>query len=170
MYQNKHDKTGECAQTGKRAEDLFRDLAEKRGYTVQISSREQQFNHIDFILEKGSKKWKIDVKGAKKLSRKNDDPCFQHVWIEFQNCQGKDGWILGGADDIAFEIEDCFVVVGRKDLLKLAEKLCNLEKRVDRSSKALYCGYKRFGRQDLLSLIKTEDLYKIKHSIWPKTQ
>lgn len=168
MYQNKHDKTGQCAQTGKRAEDLFRDLAEKRGYTVQISSREQQFNHIDFILEKGGQKWKIDVKGAKKLSRKNDDPCFKHIWIEKKNCRGQNGWILGESSHIAFELENEFVIVSRKDLLELVEKLCNFDKIVTQSKKALYCGYRRFGRQDLLSLIKTTDLYQIKYTIWEK--
>jgi hypothetical protein len=32
----------------------------------------------------------------------------------------------------------------------------------------LYCGYRMFGRQDLLSLIKTTDLYQIKYTIWEK--
>lgn len=168
MYQNKHDKDGTCAAVGQRAEDIFKALAEERGYTVEVSSREQQFNHIDFILRKDGKEWKIDIKGAKKLSRANEKPCFEHVWIEKKNCRGKDGWILGGATEIAFEIENEFVIVGRKDFLKLVEKLCDFEKTVAQSKKALYCGYRRFGRQDLLSLIKTTDLYTIHHTLWPK--
>lgn len=44
----------------------------------------------------------------------------------------------------------------------------HLTKRVDSAKKAMYCGYKRFGRQDLLSLIKTTDLYTIHHTLWPK--
>lgn len=169
-YRNKHDKNGTCAAVGQRAEDIFRQLAESKGYEVEVSSREQQFNHIDFILKKDNKEWKIDIKGAKKISRANEKPCFEHTWIEKKNCRGQDGWILGHASEIAFELENEFIIVSRKDLLELVEKLCDFDKLVTQSKKALYCGYRRFGRQDLLSLIKTTDLYQIKHTIWEKGQ
>lgn len=168
-YQNKHDKDGKCAEVGQRAEDKFRELAEAKGYEVEVCGREMQFNHVDFILRKGKKTWKIDIKGAKKLSRQHENPCFEHLWIEMKNCRGKDGWILGMATSIAFELADEFIIVDRKELLRLVEKLCDLKKMVAQSKKALYCGYKRFKRQDLLTLIKTDDLKQIKHSIWPKT-
>lgn len=170
MYQNKHDTTGDCAKVGKKAEDSFRELAEKRGYTVQASSMEQQFNHIDFILKKDNKEWKIDIKGAKKISRTNEKPCFKYIWIEKKNCRGQNGWILGSASQIAFELENEFIIVSRKELLELVEKLCDFDKLVTQSKKALYCGYRRLGRQDLLSLIKTTDLYQIKYTIWEKGQ
>lgn len=170
-YQHSLDKTGECAESGFSAEQKFKELAEQRGYEVKISGREQQFNHVDFILKKDNKEWKVDVKGAKKISRQNNDVCFQHIWLEWKNCRGNDGWLTTekGCDTIAFELENEFVIVSRKDLLKLAKKLCNLEKMVGQSKNALYCGYKRFGRRDLLSIIKTEDLLTIKHSKWLKT-
>jgi hypothetical protein len=169
-YQNKYDKDGTCAAVGQKAEDIFKSLAEERGYVVEVSSREQQFNHIDFILKKDGSQWKIDIKGAKKISRANEKPCFEHIWIEKKNCRGQDGWILGASSHIAFQQEDHFIIVPRKDLLKLVEKLCDFDKLVTQSKKALYCGYRRFGRQDLLTLIKTTDLYQIKYTIWEKGQ
>ncbi len=48
----------------------------------------------------------------------------------------------------------------KKDILEKGAKIA-----LDSAKKALYNGYKRFGRRDLLTLIKTEDLYKIQHSI-----
>lgn len=152
------------------AEVIFKQLAEEKGYSLRVAGRQEQFSHVDFILNKDGKEWRVDVKGAKKLKRTDDKPCHEHIWLEFKTGNGKEGWLVkeGGCSHIAFELENEFLLVGRKELKKLAEKLCNLEKRVDSSKKALYCGYKRFGRQDLLSLIKTEDLKQIQHSIWPK--
>lgn len=159
-----------CSEMGFTAEVLFKQLAEEKGYSVRVAGRQEQFSHVDFILNKEEKEWKVDVKGAKKIKRTDNQPCYEHLWLEFKTGHGKDGWLVAnkGCDTLAFELEHEFVLVARKELKKLAEKLCNLEKRVDSSKKALYCGYKRFGRQDLLSLIKTEDLKQIPHSIWPK--
>jgi len=169
-YKHSLDKSGGCAETGFSAEQKFKELAEQKGYSVRVARREEQFNHVDFVLEKDEKRWNVDVKGAKKIKRTDATPCYEHIWLEFRTGHGKDGWLTAdkGCSHIAFELANEFIIVSRKDLKKLAEKLCNLENRVDSSKKALYCGYKRFGRQDLLSLIKTEDLYTIHHSTWPK--
>ena len=158
----------DCADRGFSAEIVFKQLAEEKGYSVEVCGRQLQFSHIDFILKKDKKIWKIDIKAAKRLSRQSEKPNFDFIWCELKNCRGKDGWLLGGSTSIAFELEKEFIIVGRKDLLELVKKLCNFEKMVGQSKNALYCGYKRFKRQDLLTLIKTSDLYKIPHSIWPK--
>lgn len=163
---DKHD----CHEMGFSAEVIFKQLAEGKGYSVRVAGREEQFSHVDFILEKDSKEWRIDVKGAKRIKRTDKEVNYHTTWLEWKTGHGKDGWLVAdkGCENIAFELENEFVIVSRKELKKLAEKLCDLTKRVDSPKKALYCGYKRFGRQDLLSIIKTEDLKQIQHSIWPK--
>ena len=165
---DKHD----CGEMGFSAEVVFKKLAEEKGYSVRVARREEQFSHVDFILSKGEEEWRIDVKGAKRKKRTDERVDYTILWLEFRNGNGGEGWLTKeekGATTIAFELENEFVIVSRKELLELAKKLCNLEKMVAQSKNAMYCGYKRFGRRDLLSIIKTEDLYKIKHSIWPKT-
>jgi len=168
-YQHNLDKH-DCADRGFSAEVIFKQLAEEKGYAVRVACREEQFSHVDFVLNKDNKEWRVDVKGAKKISRTNEKPCFEHTWIEKKNCRGQNGWILGESSHIAFELENEFIIVSRKDLLELVEKLCDFNKLVTQSKKALYCGYRRFGRQDLLTLIKTTDLYQIKHTIWEKVK
>lgn len=159
-----------CSDIGFSAEVVFKRLAEEKGYSVRIARREEQFSHVDFVLSKGKDEWRVDVKGAKRKKRTDESVDYSIVWLEFKNGNNGDGWLTkeNGATTIAFELENEFVIVQRKDLLELAKKLCNLEKMVGQSKNALYCGYKRFGRRDLLSIIKTEDLLSIKHSIWPK--
>lgn len=163
---DKHD----CHEMGFSAEVIFKRLAEEKGYAVRVSERQDNFNHVDFILQKDGKEWRVDVKGAKRLGRTDESLNYDLVWLEFRTGHGREGWLTAnkGCCTLAFELENEFILVSRKDLLKLAEKLCDLENKVTSSKKALYCGYKRFGRQDLLSLIRTEDLKQLTHSIWPK--
>lgn len=165
---DKHD----CHEMGFSAEVIFRKLAEEKGYSVKVAGREEQFSHVDFILTKGKDEWRVDVKGAKRKKRTDDKVDYSIIWCEVKNGNGGEGWLVkdkNGPTTIAFELENEFIIVSRKELLNLVKKLCNLENLVDSSRKALYNGYKRFGRRDLLTLIKTEDLLTIKHSKWPKT-
>ena len=168
----KHAKDNhDCADMGFSAEKKFKELAEAKGYSLRIAGREEQFSHVDFILTKDGKEWRVDVKGAKRVKRTDSEVNYTTLWLEFKNGHGGEGWIVkeNGCCTIAFELENEFILVSRKDLKKLAEKLCDLTKKVDSAKKAMYNGYKRFGRQDLLSMIKTDDLKQIAHSIWPKT-
>lgn len=160
----------DCADRGFSAEVIFKHLAEEKGYSVKVASREMQYSHVDFVLNKDDKEWRVDVKGAKKKKRTDDLVDYSVVWLELRNGHGGFGWLAkeNGCSHIAFELENEFILVSRKELKELAEKLCNFEKMVGQSKNALYCGYKRFGRRDLLTLIKTEDLKQINHSIWPK--
>jgi len=159
-----------CSDMGFSAEVIFKKLAEEKGYSLRVAGREEQYSHVDFILNKDGKEWRVDVKGAKRKKRTDESVDYSVIWCELKNGNGGEGWLSkeNGASHIAFELENEFILVGRKDLLGLVEKICNLEKMVGQSKNALYCGYKRFGRRDLLSLIKTEDLKQIHHSTWPK--
>jgi len=164
---DKHD----CGEMGFTAEVTFKKLAEEKGYLCRVAGREEQFSHVDFILTKGKDEWKVDVKGAKRKKRTDDLVDYSIIWCEIRNGNGGEGWLTkdkNGATIIAFELENEFVLVSRKDLLNLVYKLSDLTKMVTQSKNALYSGYKRFGRKDLLTMIKTTDLLTIKHSIWRK--
>ena len=43
----------------------------------------------------------------------------------------------------------------------MAINKCNLDNRVNRGSEALYKGYQRSGRRDLLSIVKMEDILNL---------
>ncbi len=168
MYQNKYDTEGTNAKDGQAGESQFEDLALKKGYKVTTATREQQFQHIDFILEKDNKTWFIDVKAKKKLSRKSEKYNYDWLWMEIHNVKGEPGWIYGFGF-VAFEMEDHFLVAAKKDLAALVEKLVDFEKTVDKADKARYSVYRRFKRKDKITLIESKHLTFINHSIWPKT-
>ena len=166
-YRHPKDKHGTCAESGFSAEQKFKELAEQKGYKVEICGREAQFSHVDFVLIKGKEQIKVDIKGAKKIRRADKKPDFSLTWIEWRNQKDK-GWILGSAKIIAFELENEFILVEREKLLDLAKELCHLEILVSKSSDALYKGYRRFGKRDLLSLIETKKIIEIAKEIWEK--
>lgn len=149
---------------GQEVEKEFSALLKNRDPNFQKSSKDQQFQHIDYLTNFG----KIDVKAKKRISRSDTEEQEEFIWLEFNNVQGKKGWLFGAADIIAFERNKDFILVKRKDLAEYAKKKCDIKNIVDKSSKALYKGYQRKGRKDLISLIKMKDLFEIKHRIWPK--
>jgi hypothetical protein len=167
IYCNKYDLEGTNSQDGYSAEQQFKILAESKGYVVEEASREQQFRHIDLILKKDNKIWLIDVKAKKKLRRKDEEYNFEWLWLELVNVRGDCGWIFSHGF-CAFEMEDHFIVVAKKDLAALVEKLVDCEKEVARPEKAKYSVYRRFGRKDKITLIESKHLKTINHSIWPK--
>lgn len=167
-YQHSKDKTGECANSGFSCEEQFKKLAESKGYEVLVAGKNLQFCHVDFILKKGDKQWNFECKSRKKIRRADSEPNDEFTWIEFKRTDGKNGWILGDADYIVLEQKDEFLIVERKALLKLAEKLVDRTKTVDRAEKAFNVSYRRFGRKDEIAYILTDEIRKLKISIWPK--
>ena len=167
MYINKYDWSGQCAERGLRAEDIFKICAEKRGYETKDATRSENIHkHIDVWLNENIG---IDVKARKKRTRKSKSIDDSVVWIEFKNVQGRRGWIDGDADGIAFEQEDHFVVLNRNTLHQHSLSLVNFDVvPTDKSPVEPYITYTRKGRKDVIAMIKTSDLYSIKHSIWLK--
>ena len=161
---------------GLQTEKRFKELAEIRGFEVREATREEQFDHIDFHLtldsptREGDKlKARVDVKGRKRLNRRNIDFEDEWVWIELKNVRGKDGWLYGASDFIAFEAEDSFIGSIRKELLGFCENKIDTRRRVHVSSEAKYVCYSRKGRQDLISLIKMDDIREYPNStVWKK--
>ena len=131
-------------------------------------SRQMQFSHVDFILEKDGNQWKFECKGRKKIRRADEDFADEFCWVEFRRTDGKSGWLFGSADQIAIEQKDEFIIIARKDLLNLAEKLVDRTKTVDKAFKAHNVSYRRFNRRDEIAYIDTSEIKKQNVKIWPK--
>lgn len=165
-YQHSLDKTGNCAESGFSCEEQFKLLAEKMGYEVVVVGREMQFSHVDFILKKDGKQWKFECKGRKKIRRADEDFADHITWVEFKRGDGKNGWLMGSADFVAFQKKDGFLIVRRIDLLRLAEKLVDFTQTVNKAEKAHNKIYTRWGRKDQISYIDTSEVEKLKNSFW----
>ena len=105
---------------GRESEEKFYQLAQMRGFLVKPATGMEQFDHIDFHLtseeDEGTMTAMVDVKSRKRIDRSDNDFNDEWVWIEFKNVRGKEGWIHGIADFIAFETEDSFILSYRKEL------------------------------------------------------
>ncbi len=150
---------------GQRVEKNFAPLLKRRDPNFRKANREDQFRHIDYHTSFGT----IDVKAKKKINRSDSNEQNELVWVEFLNVQGRDGWLRSAVDIIAFERASDFLLVKRNYLLGLAQSLCDLNKKVTNSRDALYKGYQREGRKDLISIIKMSDIENLPHQIWKKT-
>ena len=124
----------------------------------KASTREEQFEHIDFHTVIGT----VDVKAIKRMSR-GSQLQDEFLWVEFRNTCGRDGWLFGIQDWCAFETRKGFTLVKTKDLLKLANDLCDTKKFVRTARQALYKAYQRKHTDDVISMIRFSDLSKIPH-------
>lgn len=149
---------------GQHIEQTFLPLLQKRDPNCRPSERHEQFRHIDYHSSFGT----IDVKARKRISRSDASEQDELVWVEFDNVQGRAGWLRGETNIIAFERKDDFILVKRKDLFNMASQKCDLDKKVSNSKDALYKGYQRKGRKDLISIIKMSDVLEIPHKKWQK--
>lgn len=168
---HKNDADGECHERGKIAESSFQEIAESRGFSVKDATRNQQFSHIDFILNDGKREIKVDVKAQKKVSRKDSDVQDDLCWVEICGVTGNSSWLYGSSDIIAFERDKHYLLINRKDLIEIVHDLCDFSDWVNKPSKALYKSYKRFKRpKEHLTIIKFSDIEKLaKNKKWSKT-
>tara|TARA_R110002020_G_scaffold156437_2_gene338542 strand:+ start:382 stop:882 length:501 start_codon:yes stop_codon:yes gene_type:complete len=160
-------------QEGYTAEDEFSRLAKLRGFIVKPATGMEQFDHIDFHLtsdeEDGIMTAMVDVKARKRIKRTDDEFQDEWIWIEFKNVRGKDGWLHGLADFIAFETKESFILSFRKELADWCESHVDQNFKVTSAEEARYCVYTRKGKQDLISLIRLKDIEKLPNTaIWKK--
>lgn len=163
---------------GFRSELTFQKIALLKGFDIKEATRNENiYKHIDFHLKKENRIVTIDVKGMKRISRSNINKNNDMVWIELQNVSGNTGWLFGQQDLIAFEQEEYYILVRREVLKNLVLSLLNKNPKnyinnkmvfVDTSYKALYSHYQRKNRQDIITTIKTTDLFTIDHRLWLK--
>ena len=151
---------------GRESDNKFAQLAKMRGFIVEPATGIEQIDHIDFHLtseeEEGKMTAMVDVKSR---SNNNDE----WLWIEFKNVSGKEGWIHGIADFIAFETRSSFVVCYRKELCDWCLDNVELKNTVTSENEAEYIAYSRKGKQDLIAKVLIEDVTKLPHSqVWKK--
>lgn len=158
-------KNTESWNRGQDVEKQFTDLLRKRDPNFRKATKAEQFAHIDYKTEFGT----IDVKAKKRINRNDKEEQDDLIWLEFKNVQGKSGWLTGCTDIIAFERDKDFVLVHRKNLLYWAQRACQLNTSVQNSRDALYKGYTRKGRKDLISIVKIKDMMEnVAYKSWKK--
>ena len=139
---------------GQEVETSFQDILDRRDIKYRRATLDEQYKHFDYITDRGT----IDVKARKRVNTSDSSEQDELVWLEFKNTAGKKGWLASDVDLIAFERAEDFVLVRRQALHHMAMSKCNLEDKVSRGSEALYKGYQRNGRKDLLSIVKMQDI------------
>jgi len=168
---NKYDKR-DCLEIGQKAEAVFAGIAATTGWRVKAASNYTNINdHWDLLIERGAEKYRVDVKGMKRLSRRDPNVQDKWIWIELHGVREHDrGWLYDGkAELMAFEKKGSFVIVKRDDLIKLVEQVVDLNTTAYSARAARYKVYSRPGRPDRIAMIETEKLKSIEWDEWPKS-
>ena len=165
---NRFDKK-DSLELGEKAEKLFAETAQKLGWQVSPSSRDENISeHWDFQIAKGGESFKVEVKSSKRIHRNDSEAQAEFIWVELRNVRGEVGWLFGKADLIAFEKQTAFIFVKRLGLLAVVNKKVNLVAKVKQANDALYKIYTRDGRKDKLTLLPASDVEEIKFMDWKK--
>ena len=159
-YRNEMDRTGRASKQGASAESNFKKSIDGFfGSNIELTGvHNGQFDHIDFRCNVSMD---VDVKSIK-------DP--ESLWIEFKNIAGNAGWLYGRATHFAFERKEGFLIVSKWDLIQLVDSLVDKDTHVNSPKACMYKMYsrKKYGRDDLLSKIHPDDLYKIPYILVSK--
>lgn len=158
------DIISEYIKTFKKSELDFAKEIQKAGNVSHSTESENMREHWDLKLE-----LKFDVKAIKKINRQDEQTNENIHWAEIFNVNGKKGWVYSGEPNLyfAFETDDYWIIVPKKDLQDLIKKKCKKEY-VSYAKDALYKLYKRKGRNDILTMVKTIDLMRISIKILDK--
>lgn len=148
--------------TGENGQRRFYDSCKAIGREIYKSTKEQDIGHVDFLLDGET----VDVKGLKDSHKR------AQILIELKNVQGKHGWCSPkGPEWVAFDFGIFFINVKNSDLLKLVAKKCDLTDLVSKCPEALYKGYSRKDRGDLMTLVTLTDVVKhCKHDFIPYSE
>jgi hypothetical protein len=107
---NAFDRAKSSRELGGKSEKLFEYISKSKGYScIEANSYQNIMEHWDYKISAKGKVIRVDVKSAK-------DNRFDITYLEILGTSGKDGWLLGKADFIAFRQEDHFIYFRRKDL------------------------------------------------------
>ena len=144
---------------GESSERCFAFVMGNRGWEITSATKQDQFNHIDFFLEKEGISISVDVKSKKRMSAHDEDYLSGWVWVEFAGHAGLKGWLYGGATHIAFHLEEGFLVVSRGSLVQFCEDKINLDapswEWATESKNAKYRLYRRWSANEGRSLEKS---------------
>lgn len=149
----------------------FEDLAKAKGYSPK-KARNMKIPYVTHILKAKGKSGKpIEIKiDLKKIKNKKQSQDW--LWVEFQNAEGKAGWIYGQADFVVFERTKDFIFVNRKEFLAWcsgSQKIRYDLPFVNLAKKAKYRIYKRAGMKEEITQILVDDIKNLKSfQIWKK--
>ena len=149
--------------SGRLDEDFVMDAVRHTlgGNVNRSTKKEDVEDHIDFWWDSPRKgRIGIDVKGMNKSKRSDTKFDDKIHWLELQNVNGKDGWLKGKAEYIAFKTSTKIIFVKRDKLLSFAlESIKNKDVVYDTPSEC-YVPYKRkkWGRDDLSLKVLNSDL------------
>ena len=156
----------------KKEEQLsFENLAKLRGYSPR-KVKNMRIPFVTHILQaKGKLDKPVEIKvDLKKVKNKKQSQ--EWLWVEFQNAEGKPGWIYGQADFIVFERVEDFIFVNRKEFLSWcsgAQKIRYDLPFVSLARKAKYRIYKRAGMKEEITQVFVDDVKTLKSfQIWKK--
>lgn len=143
-----------------------------RGKIVEADFAKTLSNHTystkkEDILEHWdvSTQVKYDVKGLKKINRADLDVDENIHWVELKNVNGDKGWLYGDADYFTFELINYWIIVDKFVLQDyIAKNTVKKYKKVPTLNKL----YRREGRQDVLTLVKSLDLIYISKELVKK--
>ena len=127
----------------------------------QSSEKSNIDEHIDRILEIEPKKWTFDVKAQKKMNRNDKNVMSDKTWVELVNVKGNTGWLYGEETHIAFEVEDGYLLVKRRDLAELVEKNCKDDTIYHKKPSEDYKYYQRPGDKDKIISMPMVDIEEI---------
>ena len=152
--------------SGRLDEDFVMDAVKHTlgGDVTRSTKYEDMFKHIDFWWDSPKKgRIGIDVKGLNKNKRGDNDYDDTIHWLELQNVKGKDGWLKGEAEYIAFRTNTNIIFVNREKLLEFAENAIKGKEVVYDTPMECYVPYKRlkWGRDDLSLKALNSDLLKL---------
>jgi len=151
------DKIKEDYFKGQLRELGFKKKFEENNFIIKKSTKNQDIKeHWDFEISKDDLVLKVDVKGLKEQARLND----QH-FIEIKNVRGDTGWAWSEyVDGFVFEVTDKWILVEKNKLQELVKQKVD-KIFVNESYECLYKLYRREGRKDIMTMIKTSDLLDI---------
>lgn len=146
--------------SGKAVEQEFSNLFQN----TESSSVEEDINeHWDVLI-----KYKIDVKGLKKVRRSDLEVNENIHWVEIKNVHGALGWLYSGETDFfAFELKKYWIIVEK---VKLQNFIASKVNKTYVQTPELYKLYRREGRMDTITLVDSFDLIYISECLIEKNK
>ena len=154
---------------GEKAKIDEAEFAKKLENPVMADYRQNTLEHWDVQGTLDDRLLKFEVKGLKRLNRKDPEPQDDLACVEYVGITGHPGWVQGKSDYIAFKrIKYPWLVVNRKQLWEMLE--AKLKERNYSPSlkpwyeKEAYATYDRsyFGKKDKFCWVPYEDIEKLK--------
>ena len=118
--------------------------------SIKKTGKAQDIGHVDFVVDGET----VDLKGLKNSTREGK------ILLEFLTVQGKTGWCNENGTPlwIAFDFGAFFLCVRNTHLRELVENKCDWTDEVSKINDALYKGYTRKDRKDLMTVVTLFDV------------